>query len=271
VRVENLGPTADPGPVTITDVLPASLTPTSASGDGLVCTITGRTVTCRTTAPLAVGSSVIASIVADVSADAFPEVENTATVATPSPETETANNTATDVATVVPLIRLDVTKRVVSQQAATVVWGIAVRNVGLNATVAPIVVTDELSANLRLLSVSGDGWRCTGVETVVCTYTASVAAGGATSELMVTTSVVGTPGEVVVNVATADGGGPDTETVTADASVVTPACDVQGPNPPCRLPSTGSDPFGAVQVATLFAGLGLALWFMTRRRRVFGR
>lgn len=257
VTVRNLGPTADPGPATVTDTLPSSLTPRTATGAGLDCTISGQTVTCRSTAPLAVDATVSATITADVAAAAFPTVENTATVTTPSAETDTTNNTATDVAPVVPLIRLDVTKQVVAQDDDLVVWGIRVRNTGLNPTTQAIVVTDPLAPGLQFVSASGDGWTCTGTTTVRCSFSGQVDPGASTTELRITTRLVGTPGTTVTNVATAEGGGPDTESVTADSSVVTPG----------DLPDTGSEPFDALRVATMVAGVGVLLWLTTRRRR----
>ena len=44
--VVNHGPTADPGPVRVTDALPDGLTFVSATGDGWACTAAKGTVTC---------------------------------------------------------------------------------------------------------------------------------------------------------------------------------------------------------------------------------
>ena len=78
LTVSNEGPTADPGPVTITDVLPAGLRP--ASTDGAPCTADGRTVTC-TVDGLDVGEQATVRVHVLVDRDAPAEVTNTATVA----------------------------------------------------------------------------------------------------------------------------------------------------------------------------------------------
>ncbi|MCC2314968.1 DUF11 domain-containing protein [Cellulomonas xiejunii] len=77
LTVSNEGPTADPGPVTITDVLPAGLR--LASTDGAPCTAEGRTVTC-TVDGLDVGEQATVRVHVLVERDAPAEVTNTATV-----------------------------------------------------------------------------------------------------------------------------------------------------------------------------------------------
>ncbi|MBF0688757.1 MAG: DUF11 domain-containing protein [Cellulomonas sp.] len=78
LTVSNEGPTADPGPVTITDVLPAGLR--LASTDGAPCTADGRTVTC-TVDGLDVGEQATVRVHVLVDRDAPAQVTNTATVA----------------------------------------------------------------------------------------------------------------------------------------------------------------------------------------------
>ena len=85
IVVTNAGTTRDPGPITVTDTLPAGLTFRSATLDGKVaeCAVDGQSVTC-TIDSLAAGASATVVIDAAVSADASGTVVNTAWVVSPS-------------------------------------------------------------------------------------------------------------------------------------------------------------------------------------------
>ncbi len=277
VTVRNNGPTPDPGPVRMLDTLPGSLTPVSATADGMACDITGQTVTCQALAPLAVNAQLMITIVVDVGPGAFPSVSNTAIVTTPGcsigpaatadtacPDTDLRNNTATDVAPVAPLILLQLTKTLASQEGLNATWNFGVRNVGKNATIQPIVLTDALPAGLVYVSAQGDGWACTNAANVVtCTYPAVVAAGATASPLQIVTLVTASAGSQVVNVATVNGGGPEVPSVTDNAQVTAP--------PGGTLPKTGGGGGRVlIQTAPLLVFLGLVLTMMShgRRRRV---
>lgn len=81
ITVTNQGPTADLGPITVTDSLPAGLSFRSATLDGAPteCAVAGRDVTCDL-GPLEVDESAVLVIVVDVAADASGSLVNTATV-----------------------------------------------------------------------------------------------------------------------------------------------------------------------------------------------
>lgn len=78
--VTNYGPYPEPGPVTVTDILPSQLSYVSATGTGWSCSIADQTVSCTYSSPLAVGAST-------------PELLLTARIVSGSPTTLT--NTAT--------------------------------------------------------------------------------------------------------------------------------------------------------------------------------
>jgi len=84
IAVTNEGPTEDPGPIVVTDVLPRGLTYVSASGTGATCDASGQTVTCTLDKPLGVGQTVSMTLVVTVANGAYPEVTNTVTVTTPT-------------------------------------------------------------------------------------------------------------------------------------------------------------------------------------------
>src|SRR5207253_5501819 len=82
LTVSNIGPVASSGLVTVSDTLPAGLTPSTASGTGWSCVVAGQTVTCTRSDALAAGASYpgIAITVA-ISQSATSPLTNTAAVA----------------------------------------------------------------------------------------------------------------------------------------------------------------------------------------------
>ena len=97
LRVTNIGTDSDPGPITVTDTLPAGLTYLDSSGDGWTCTNTGQTVACNHAGPLTAGSSLPdLQIRVKVLPEAFPNVTNTANVSSNFGESNTTNNSASD-------------------------------------------------------------------------------------------------------------------------------------------------------------------------------
>jgi uncharacterized repeat protein (TIGR01451 family) len=258
IVVTNEGPTPDPGPVVISDVLPSALRPVTATGAGAACGIVLQTVTCTVSGPLAVDGTVTVTIAAEVLPSAYPSVTNVAQVGTQSPETDLTNNVATDVATVAPLVRLQVVKTLADLTPGSAVWSIVVTNQGPNATVAPVVLVDQLPPTLQFVSVSGDGWVCTESNgRVECTYAASLAAGASAPVVTLRSDVVAPPGTTLENTVTVSGGGPDVPGVTDGATGVVP--------PP--LPATGGGPGRLIQLALMLMLAGLIARFVARNRR----
>src|ERR1700694_3818441 len=82
VTVSNIGAVASSGLVTVSDTLPAGLTPSTASGTGWSCGIAAQVVTCtRSDALAAAGSYPVITITVSVSQSATSPLTNTATVA----------------------------------------------------------------------------------------------------------------------------------------------------------------------------------------------
>ncbi len=80
LRVANSGQAPSAGLVTVTDNLPAGLTPTSASGSGWACAIASQTVTCTRSDALAPGGAFpLIVILVNVAANAT-DVVNVATL-----------------------------------------------------------------------------------------------------------------------------------------------------------------------------------------------
>jgi hypothetical protein len=94
----NIGAAASSGTVVVSDALPGSLTATGMSGPGWTCDL--QTTSCTSGDPVGPGGSYPAiTLVVDVATDAPPSVLNTAMVSGGG-ETNTANDTASDLASV---------------------------------------------------------------------------------------------------------------------------------------------------------------------------
>ena len=78
ITVENRGPTADPGPITVTDVLPAGLTFASSPDPGVAAS--GGIVTWTLPDGLDVGEEIGLTLVVNIGQAAYPQVVNTVTV-----------------------------------------------------------------------------------------------------------------------------------------------------------------------------------------------
>ena len=95
VRVANVGQAPTTGLVTVTDNLPAGLTPTSASGSGWACTIASQSVTCTRSDALAPGAAYpLIVLLVNVAANAT-NLANVATLTGGGDQT-TVDNTSTD-------------------------------------------------------------------------------------------------------------------------------------------------------------------------------
>ena len=81
ITVSNSGDGTATGPVTVTDVVPPSLTPTVAAGEGWTCTAAATTTCTRHDALAPRSSYPPIRIVVDVSGDVPAEITNTASVA----------------------------------------------------------------------------------------------------------------------------------------------------------------------------------------------
>ncbi len=173
LAVTNLGPSVSRG-VSVTDTLPAGLTPTAASGTGWTCTVTGQTVDCDLGPDLAVGPAAPITVTADVGADAVPSVVNSATVSATTPDPDLSNNTDDDPVAVAPVVDLTLVKShtgdfLVGRQGT---FTLTVGNNGPTRDPGPLTVTDTLPTGLAFVSGTANGWTCTAAgQEVTCTGT----------------------------------------------------------------------------------------------------
>src|SRR5439155_13099654 len=150
VTVTNTGPSSAQG-VFMTDVLPAEVTATGASG----CQVTPSEVTCviGTMAPGTVRQFVITGT---VSPDAPGVITNTASAFGTTPDTNTNNNTKKDQAFVIRSVTLAVTKTHEPQTPTAgqeVTFTIGVTNNGPSRATG-VVITDLLPPELTATSAS---------------------------------------------------------------------------------------------------------------------
>src|SRR6202521_5453645 len=161
VTATNSGNVPTSGTVTVTDTLPAGLTPTGAGGPGWTCPApVGQTVTCTRADVLAGGASYPAiTVTVTVLQGAANSVTNTANVSGGS-ETNTTNDTASDPTNIVSSADIAVTKTVdnaTPNQGANVVFTITATNNGpSNAT--GVHVTDLLLPGLTFVSASSGAY-----------------------------------------------------------------------------------------------------------------
>lgn len=155
LTVSNAGTGSTNAPVTVTDIVPAGLTPTSASGTGWACTVAAPNVSCSRSDFLPVASSWPPITVAvSVLQAAASSITNTALVGGGGDVTP-GNNGGTDVAPVVSSADLSVVKTgpVNAIPGTNVAYSLVVANAG-PSDAANVQVSDPTPANLSFVSAS---------------------------------------------------------------------------------------------------------------------
>ncbi len=211
LTVANVGSGPSSSPVTITDSLPAGLTPTAAAGPGWVCNIAGQAVTCSRGDALNAGASFPAiALTVNVAPAAPPSLTNTAVVSGGG-EINTSNNTADDITTIGPGPDLTVTKSHTGdfrQGQIGAAFTITVSNPGPSPSVGTVTVTDTVPAGLLPTSASGAGWICTiAGQDVTCTRGDPVATGQSYPAITLTVNVQSSATGSVINAVAVSGGG----------------------------------------------------------------
>ncbi|MFI5429485.1 LPXTG cell wall anchor domain-containing protein [Aeromicrobium sp. UC242_57] len=227
MTVHNDGPTPDPGPVTVTDTLPAGLTFASGTADGWACAAAGTAVTCERDGDFAVDATDVITLTVDVGAKAYPTVSNTAEVSTPSNDTDPADDTSTIESPVDGSAVLTIDKSLDSQKGDKAVWEITVTNDGPTETTKAIRVTDKLPKGLKYVSATGEGWDCSARGRVVtCDYDGALAVDESAS-IKITTTITVDDGSEIVNVATVEGGNKavDSGVLSDDATATAPSAE----------------------------------------------
>jgi uncharacterized repeat protein (TIGR01451 family) len=229
---KNVGSAPASDSMRVIDTLPAGLAFTSATGGGFTCTNTGQVVSCFRPAgtPVAVGDSVVITLVTNVLAAAAPAVSNRARVNTPL-DPVAANNVATSAAIpVLSPVDLTLAKTATSVfsvgQNAT--YSLVVTNAGGQPTTGAITLVDTLSNGLTFVSASGGNFTCTSAAPLVtCTRPAAPAlAGGAQATVTLTVAVAAAALPTVNNLARVLTAGDQNATNDTAKVVATPVIGV---------------------------------------------
>ncbi|MBV9924654.1 MAG: DUF11 domain-containing protein [Acidobacteria bacterium] len=222
ITVTNSGGVASSGTVTVTDTLPAGLTPGAATGTGWTCNTAGQTVTCTRADALNGGASYPnISVPVAVAPNSALSLTNTASVSGGN-DSNTGNNSASDPTTVNGVADLTIAKTHSGNftQGQNGSYSITVSNAGGAATSGTVTVSDTLPAGLTFVSATGTGWTCSNSSgTVTCTRSDALAAGSSYPAITLTVSVAPNSALSLTNTATVSGGG---QTYTANDSASDP-------------------------------------------------
>jgi len=188
------GPTT--GTITVTDTVPAGLTLNSVTGGAAwTCTTSGNALSCTyNLGQLNVGQSAAPITVnTTVNSSAPNSLVNTGVVATPG-DTNPGNNQDT---VTTPVVRPDLAILKTANQSAvnvgeTLIYTLAVNNVGAGTTTGTVTVTDTVPTGLTLTGVNGAAaWTCTtSGSSLSCTYNGGALAAGATAPAITVTTTV---------------------------------------------------------------------------------
>ncbi len=187
IDVTNVGTGAFVGTMTVVDTLPPGLT-VSYLPYNWSCTQSGQELTCKYTGTLEVNASTRIDLGVYVSPTAATTITNVATVSAPG-ETNLANNTASDTATVTHapdlVIRMSHSGTWAAGQTGS--YTITVGNIGTASTTGSVTVTDSPPFGMALVSMSGVGWSCNGLS---CTRSDALAPTAIYPPITLTVSVL---------------------------------------------------------------------------------
>ncbi|HVF56315.1 MAG TPA: hypothetical protein VM934_09200 [Pyrinomonadaceae bacterium] len=251
INVTNSGGIATSGTVTVTDTLPAGLTPGPATGTGWTCTTSAQVVTCTRATVLNGGSSYPAiSIPVNVATNSALSLTNTASVSGGG-DTNTGNNTASDPTTINGVADLTIAKSHTGNftQGQSGTYTLTVSNAGGAATSGTVTVSDTLPAGLTYVSGTGTGWTCgVAVQVVTCTNSTALAAATAYPAITLNVTVATNAPSSVTNTASVSGGG---QTNTGNDSANDPTTINAAPNLTIAKTHTGNFTRGASGTYTI--------------------
>jgi len=206
IVVQNVGGAATDGSVvTVSDTLPAGLTPTAAAGGGWTCTVAAPGVSCTRSDVLANGASYPAiSVTVDVAGNAAASLVNTAVVAGGGDNTP-GNNAGSDTVATVQSVDLSITNtnNVTALLAGeTTTYAIIVSNLG------PSDGSSATVSSVPPAVLTGVSWTCTASGGAACPAASgsgpisgtvpSFPSGGILTYSMTATVVAGATGTVVL-------------------------------------------------------------------------
>lgn len=231
LRVDNDGP-SDAVDLVVTDSLPDGLTfvsaanaPSAPGGWSCAGADGGRSFTCTLPSLAAGGFSVVVVTVA-VEPGLTGDVENTASVASPTPDPNLGNNSDNDVATVLGEADLAISKTALETTVIAgenITYTLQVVNNGPSDSVGPIRVSDTLPSGVEFVAAQGDGWLCPTAPLAAATVTCTRAATLPAATVGAPTQNIAPPITLVVRVLPEAGPGRIDNTAVVTATTKDPA------------------------------------------------
>ncbi len=187
------------------------------------------------------------------------------------PVSADASAVVTTTAAAAPELSIDKSLATYDPAAQLATWQILVSNDGATAASEPIVVIDELPADLEFAQATGEGWVCQEVTAGVrCATDADVEPGSTTPLLAIETRVGAAPGSTVTNVAYVDG---EDGALASDDAVLGVGMQSGDPTymadqaPTGSLPRTGAvGVVGMIALGSLLVAAGSLLSSASRKR-----
>ena len=168
IDVTNNGPSTAQA-VTVTDTMPAGIVPQSANGSGWICSIVAQVVTCdRSSATVGAVPSI--TVQTAVNANISGSFQNTASVASTTPDPDPTNNDTDATVDITQQADLEIVKTHSGTPVAggTYDYVFNVKNNGPSDTPS-FIVSDTLDSNLTFVS-AGSSLGCSAVgQVVTCT------------------------------------------------------------------------------------------------------
>ncbi len=167
--------------VRITDTLPSGMTYINATGANWSCNHISGTVTCNYAIPLNIGAGTSAITLTVLSPPTEGDITNTAEVTSPTPDTDSSNDTIDVTTTVVSnasdlSISMTSTPEPDASTTSTITYSISVDNAGPNPA-KDVIIRDVLVNDLSFISIddgnNGNTWSCSTGLDIVCTYIAN--------------------------------------------------------------------------------------------------
>lgn len=211
LTISNTGQSPTIGTVSISDTIPAGLTPTAAAGTGWTCNVAGQSVTCSRADALAASAAYPPiTLTVNVAIDAPASVTNSIVVSGGG-DVNPGNNTANDPTTITPQPDLTISKSHTSsftQGQVGATYSITVSNLGSGPSSGTVTVTDSVPGGLTPISASGPGWTCPAPsgQTISCTR-ADALGNSAYPPITLTVNVASDAAGSLTNVVTVSGGG----------------------------------------------------------------
>ena len=231
VTVTNSGTAPTTATVTVTDTLPLGLTPTAATGANWSCSTGTQAVVCTRSDVLAAGASYPPiTITLNVASNAPPSVTNVVGVSGGG-GSNPANNTASDLTTILPGPDLTLTKSHTGNftQGQPGTYSLTVSNAGGTPTSGSVTVTDNVPIGLVPTSAVGTGWTCNiAAQGMICNRSDPLAPGTSYPPITLTVAVAANAPASVTNTAIVFGGGeinPSNNTAT-DPTTITAGPDL---------------------------------------------